>query len=172
MSSFKVLSSQARQATKPAAQGLFKKTGRKSVKELLKTEHGREQYRREIRELRSIVPDMTEAQAKEAIAKRRRKGEVIDYKASAAEKSKFRDEFGKHSASSRLSQLTKLVNRRKEQNKAGQGDGETRVSAEGKAVANSRRDAEKSMSDSQRRKYRKLEAEYFREYKIAMGYAA
>jgi hypothetical protein len=154
------------------ATSVFKTGGRKTVKELLRTENGRRQYREEIANFRRIVPDATEAQARAAITSRRRKGEVINYSASPVEKSKFRDEFGKKAVSSNLGQLTKLANKRKEQNERGHGDTETQISADGKTFHRIARDTEKYMSPSQRARLRKLEADFYRDYKIAMGYAA
>jgi hypothetical protein len=130
------------------------------------------QYKAEIRAFRRIVPDATEKQAREAIASRRRKGYIIDNKASAAEKSAFRDEFGKRTASSNLGQLTKLANKRKDQNERRSGDDEKQISADGKTFHRIARDSEKFMSVSQRAKLRKLEMDYWKEYKEAMGYAA
>jgi hypothetical protein len=149
-----------------------KRTNVKTVTQLLKTASGRDQYGRELRAIQRIVPDMTESQARELIASRRRKNEIIDFKASAVEKSRFRDEFGKRSASSNLGQLTKIVNKRKEQNEQRRGDTETQVSTEGKTFRGIARKTENHTTESQRRKLRKLEADYWKEYKRAMGYAA
>lgn len=144
-----------------------KRTNVKPVSQL-----SRSQYEAEIRSFRRIVPDATEQQAREAIASRRRRGYVIDSKASAVEKSRFRDEFGKRSASSNLGQLTKLVKRRTEQNEQRHGDNESEISAEGKAFRKIARNTEKYTTGDKRTKLRKLEVDYWKEYKRAMGYAA
>lgn len=149
-----------------------KRTNVKTVKELIRTDHGREQYAYELRLFKRINPDATDSQTREAIASRRRRGYVIDNKVSAVEKSHFRDEFGKRSASSNLGQLTKIVKRRTEQNEQRHGDNESDISVEGKAFRKIARNTEKYTTGDKRRKLRDLESDYWKEYKRAMGYAA
>jgi hypothetical protein len=132
----------------------------------------RSQYESEVRAFRKIVPDTSEKQARAAIASRRRHGYVLDYKTSAVEKSRFRDDFGKRTASSNLGQLTKMLKRRTEQNAQRRGDSESQIRVEGQKFRQISDNTDKFLTQEQREEKGRKETEYWIKYREAMGYAA